>query len=147
MGSMGTSDDEPFARDAGQATDGRGDRTGGGFDQERPDGTPTYAVPSAGDATTGCAGARATGTRSRRVIGGGGMSSGGSWRCEACRCGFSSITSFDMHRVGEFASAASAGRPSTRRCLSVAEMRAKGMTLTRRGWTTGREFNRETGAA
>ncbi len=68
------------------------------------------------------------------------MGNKGAWGCTACGCGFSSITSFEMHRVGQFAGA---GRPSTRRCLSVAEMRAKGMALTRRGWTTGREYSRE----
>lgn len=49
-----------------------------------------------------------------------------------CQCGgcgeyFNSTFSFDAHRVGTYA-------PNTRRCLSVPEIKALGMTLTKHGW-------------
>jgi hypothetical protein len=49
-----------------------------------------------------------------------------------------------MHRIGAYASGK---KPSARRCLSASEMRAKGMQVIQRSWTTGREFIRETSAA
>ena len=48
-----------------------------------------------------------------------------------CHQTFTGNTSGDKHRVGEFA-------PDTRRCLTAAEMRAKGMAQNARGqWTNG----------
>jgi hypothetical protein len=53
------------------------------------------------------------------------MASGG-WKCEACGARFRSISSFDSHRTGEYAG--TSRRPYSRRCLSLEDMRAKGMT-------------------
>lgn len=70
--------------------------------------------------------------------------------CGKCEQVFTSVSSFDMHRVGNY------GDPiykkgntgeiigytkPTRRCLTVEEMIEKGMTRTEKGWwTTGRPF-------
>jgi hypothetical protein len=45
-------------------------------------------------------------------------------RCQCPACGeyFASVTVFDRHRVGDFASGE---QPSSRRCLTVAEMMAQ----------------------
>src|SRR5689334_16629275 len=68
------------------------------------------------------------------------MTGAGNGQCLCSSCGerFYSMTAFDMHRAGEFAS----GRKhSTRRCLSVDEMQLNGMATTAKGvWTTGRHF-------
>lgn len=51
--------------------------------------------------------------------------------CSACKETFSSVSSFDSHRVGKY-------EPMTRRCLTRDEMLAKNMVLNERGmWTTG----------
>lgn len=51
--------------------------------------------------------------------------------CGACGRIFSSVSSFDKHRVGKF-------EPMERRCLSEQEMLDKGMTKNDKGWwTTG----------
>jgi hypothetical protein len=48
--------------------------------------------------------------------------------CTGCRLRFTSVEAFDFHRVGPY------GR-GTRRCLTKAEMRAKGMdTDERKRW-------------
>lgn len=62
----------------------------------------------------------------------------GSCCCEGCGERFRSLTAFDMHRTGKYAR----GRERhTRRCLSVAEMQAKGMGQTDHGaWTTGKTY-------
>lgn len=67
--------------------------------------------------------------------------------CGACDETFTSVSAFDMHRVGNF------GEPlldnkgklvgygkSQRRCLSAEEMRVKGMTQTEKGWWTTGQF-------
>ena len=51
--------------------------------------------------------------------------------CTACRLVFSSVSAFDMHRVGPY-------NPPGRRCLTDREMLNKGMVRNNRGvWTTG----------
>lgn len=62
----------------------------------------------------------------------------GSCKCEACGLRFRSLSAFEMHRIGSFAS----GRERhTRRCLGVEEMRAKGMRQAENGaWVTGLTF-------
>jgi hypothetical protein len=52
-------------------------------------------------------------------------------QCPACGEFFASIAVFDRHRVGEFAGV---GGVNTRRCLSVAEMRAQEWPKTGRGF-------------
>ena len=49
--------------------------------------------------------------------------------CHCATCGkyFNSTAAFDKHRWGSYL-------PNTRRCLSVAEMEAKGMCLSASGW-------------
>jgi hypothetical protein len=47
--------------------------------------------------------------------------------CRACNQLFASTYSFDCHRAGTY-------RPLTRKCLTHAEMRAKGMTVNRFGF-------------
>lgn len=61
--------------------------------------------------------------------------SNGNCRCEPCGLRFYSMTAFDMHRTGSYAS----GRDKhTRRCLTTAEMRAKGMALSDKNvWNSG----------
>ena len=67
------------------------------------------------------------------------MGKGGSWRCESCEKGFRSLSAFDMHRTGEYRR-----RNHTRRCLSTAEMQARGMRLADNGaWVTGVEYPTE----
>jgi len=68
--------------------------------------------------------------------------SNGSCRCDACGLRFRSLSAFDMHRTGEYAG--TARTKHTRRCLSVAEMVAKGMrqagNTDNGAWTTGVSF-------
>ena len=54
-------------------------------------------------------------------------------RCQCPACGelFSSVATFDRHRVGEFASN---GGTNTRRCLTVAELMAQEWPKTDRGF-------------
>lgn len=54
--------------------------------------------------------------------------------CRACGCVFSSVSSFDKHRVGKH-------EPMERRCLSVDEMLAKKMVQNSKGWWTSGEFD------
>lgn len=54
--------------------------------------------------------------------------------CRACGCIFSSVSSFDRHRVGKH-------EPMERRCLSVEEMCNRGMTQNAKGWWTTGEFD------
>lgn len=57
-------------------------------------------------------------------------------RCQCAKCGeyFNGLQPFDKHRVGEYAKA---GQRNTRRCLAVAEMKARGWTRNVAGfWTT-----------
>lgn len=54
--------------------------------------------------------------------------------CGACRLVFSSVSSFDMHRVGKY-------EPLERRCLSPEEMKIKGMAQNDRGWWTTGDFD------
>ena len=57
-------------------------------------------------------------------------------RCRCATCGeyFNSTFAFDRHRVGGYQTAT---KPSTRRCLTVAEMAAKGMSVNPAGfWVT-----------
>lgn len=59
-------------------------------------------------------------------------------RCMCRGCGeyFNSTTVFDRHRVGPFAPI---NRPNTRRCLTAAEMTAKGWLLNGAGfWITAK---------
>lgn len=59
-------------------------------------------------------------------------------RCQCKGCGeyFNSAHTFDHHRVGHFAPI---NRPSTRRCLSVVEMLAKGWLRNEAGfWISGK---------
>lgn len=59
-------------------------------------------------------------------------------RCQCKGCGqyFNSAYTFDGHRVGPYAPI---NRPSTRRCLSVAEMQAKGWLRNDAGfWISGK---------
>ena len=50
--------------------------------------------------------------------------------CTVCNLVFSSIHSFDKHRTGNYAE-------RTRRCLTVDEMKAKGMAQNEKGiWVT-----------
>lgn len=46
--------------------------------------------------------------------------------CAACNLVFNSTASFDFHRVGTY-------EPDTRRCLTLVEMRQKGMVQDGRG--------------
>lgn len=78
--------------------------------------------------------------------------------CRACDQSFTSVTSFDMHRVGGYGEPiykpSSTGKSqqvightkSNRRCLTEQEMQDKGMVKTTKGlWATGTfEFNRST---
>ncbi|WP_233867197.1 hypothetical protein [Paraburkholderia adhaesiva] len=58
-------------------------------------------------------------------------------QCPTCGAFFNSTYAFDAHRTGPFGGAQ--GEPSRRRCLTVDEMRAKGMTLNQAGfWMTAR---------
>jgi hypothetical protein len=64
--------------------------------------------------------------------------------CGGCGKVFSSLSSFDMHRVGSYGDPiiekghVIGYTPTARRCLSAQEMRDKGMLLNERGvWTTG----------
>lgn len=47
--------------------------------------------------------------------------------CRTCRRTFAGIVAFDTHRTGSFT-------PLARRCMTVAEMRAAGMTQNEKGW-------------
>ncbi len=47
--------------------------------------------------------------------------------CRACNQTFNSVRSFDFHRTGTY-------EPMRRRCLSVEEMVALGMTQNAKGW-------------
>ncbi|HEX6817064.1 MAG TPA: hypothetical protein VF120_01710 [Ktedonobacterales bacterium] len=75
-----------------------------------------------------------------------GKNQGGICRCEGCGERFNGMRAFDMHRIGEYGRGR---RPSTRRCLSAAEMRARGMAKSdRRGaWMTGSEYRGERASA
>jgi len=62
-----------------------------------------------------------------------------SCRCEACGERFRSLSAFDFHRTGSYTS--TLWERARRRCLSVAEMAARGMRRNEHGvWTTGIEF-------
>jgi hypothetical protein len=61
-----------------------------------------------------------SGNRQRRVL------SGDHCQCRSCLLYFNSTSAFDKHRVGEYA--------TSRRCLSVTEMLAKGMAQNATGW-------------
>jgi hypothetical protein len=63
----------------------------------------------------------------------------GNCRCEACGQMFYSMTAYESHRFGSFAQ----GRTHhSRRCLTHAEMRAKGMRRSPKGvWNSG-QFQR-----
>jgi hypothetical protein len=66
--------------------------------------------------------------------------------CSACSAIFTCVSAFDMHRVGSFGepiyTASRSGKsrqvsghtPHTRRCLTEAEMLAKGMARNDKGW-------------
>ena len=56
--------------------------------------------------------------------------------CRACGCVFSSISSFDKHRVGKH-------EPMERRCLSEQEMLERRMTQNDKGWWTTGDFDAE----
>jgi hypothetical protein len=47
----------------------------------------------------------------------------------ACNQTFTSVYAFDLHRIGSF-------QKRTRRCMTVEEMQAKGMTQNTKGWWT-----------
>ncbi|HXR65851.1 MAG TPA: hypothetical protein VN729_08005 [Ktedonobacteraceae bacterium] len=47
--------------------------------------------------------------------------------CAACGMIFAGVRAFDAHRVGSYQS-------KTRRCLTISEMQAQGMTQEARGW-------------
>jgi hypothetical protein len=49
--------------------------------------------------------------------------------CGACRQTFNSVTAFDTHRTGDYGN-----RGANRRCLTEAEMVAKGMSRNRLGY-------------
>jgi hypothetical protein len=69
----------------------------------------------------------------------------GSCICSSCGWKFRSLSSFDMHRTGSYAS--TLWEPARRRCLSVAEMERKGMRLNEHdAWTTGIEFAKKMAA-
>jgi hypothetical protein len=68
-------------------------------------------------------------------------------QCGGCKLIFGSLGAFDKHRVGEYKgliyeigeSGRPTGkvlgkRPSTRRCLTVEEIQAMGMTQNKQGW-------------
>ena len=62
-------------------------------------------------------------------------------RCECAACGqrFNRVSTFDKHRVGEFAKPGESH--NTRACLSIDEMQAKGWLVNRAGyWITGGVF-------
>jgi hypothetical protein len=50
---------------------------------------------------------------------------GGQSRCSGCGLYFTSVSSFDFHRVGPY---------SARRCMTEAELRADGVTPNERGY-------------
>jgi hypothetical protein len=54
-------------------------------------------------------------------------------RVQCCACGelFSSVATFDRHRIGEFAGV---GGTNTRRCMTVAEMTAQEWPKTAKGF-------------
>lgn len=52
-------------------------------------------------------------------------------RCAGCGAYFNSGTTFDGHRVGPYAPI---NQPSSRRCLTAAELSAKGWLLNRSGF-------------
>ncbi|MGH8147569.1 MAG: hypothetical protein ACREPY_14705 [Rhodanobacteraceae bacterium] len=57
-------------------------------------------------------------------------------RCQCPTCGeyFNGVQGFDKHRTGDYAKP---GNPNTRRCLTVAQMRAEGFERNAAGfWTT-----------
>ena len=61
-------------------------------------------------------------------------------RCECAACGqrFNRVSTFDKHRVGDFAGV---GGVNTRRCLNAEEMQAKGWRTNDSGyWVTGGGF-------
>lgn len=61
--------------------------------------------------------------------------------CTVCHLTFSGTTAGDKHRVGDHAVFVG---PDRRRCLTVEEMWAKGMTQNKRGvWTNGGEWPTE----
>ncbi len=65
----------------------------------------------------------------------------GTDRCRCCACGlsFTSSFAFDKHRVGSFAVELQ-GTPQGRRCLTIAEMKRRGMARVGPGYwaSTGR---------
>ena len=69
-------------------------------------------------------------------------------RCRACGLTFSNLESFDTHRTGSYGKAiyqqSSTGKsrqvightPPTRRCMTLPEIQALGMTQDAKGWWT-----------
>lgn len=57
---------------------------------------------------------------------------GGRCQCGACGQFFSSVREFDRHRVGSYGE--HAHDPGTRRCLTVAELDARGWRIDARGF-------------
>lgn len=53
-------------------------------------------------------------------------------QCQGCGCYFNSTHAFDKHRVGEWGS--QKNPRANRRCLTEAEMLARGMVQNARGW-------------
>jgi hypothetical protein len=58
--------------------------------------------------------------------------SGDHCRCSACHEHFNSTSAFDKHRAGDH---------RARRCLTGAEMRNKGMSISSQGWWLGSAWN------
>lgn len=62
--------------------------------------------------------------------------------CRACNTTFTSVKAFDLHRVASYGKAVYAGKshrvvgytPHQRRCLTIEEMQALGMTQHEKGW-------------
>ncbi len=59
--------------------------------------------------------------------------------CTGCQHVFNSIGVFDRHRIGEYQK--TDGTPSTRRCLTTEQMRAKGLLQNAKGWWIGSEYD------
>jgi hypothetical protein len=69
---------------------------------------------------------------------------GGSDRCRCAACGayFNSTRAFERHRVGPYRQFNDPPDAPDRRCLSEAEMTARGMAKNRTGFWVGRPSNR-----
>lgn len=55
-------------------------------------------------------------------------------QCGGCRVFFNSVTAFDKHRIGEYG--------VDRRCMTVDEMTAKGMSVNEAGYWIGSSMER-----